>query len=81
MASKPRLARPHRVGDRVIAHGWRDNERWQVAGTIVWVRHSAIDGPIVVVLADAPELDGSPMFDVRAGDVELEAGSATRHRQ
>lgn len=81
MASKPRLARQHRVGDRVVAHGWRDNERWQVAGTIVLVRHSAIDGRIVVVLADVPEPDGSPLFDVRAGDVELAAGSATRRRR
>ena len=81
MASKPGLARQHRVGDRVVAYGWRDNERWQVAGTVVFVRHSAIDGRIVVVLADVPEVNGSPMFDVAAGDVELAAGSADRHRR
>jgi hypothetical protein len=69
MASKPRLPRRYQVGDRVIASGWRQNLAWECEGAIVHLYHSAIDGPIVVVLADVPESDGSPMFDLPATDV------------
>jgi hypothetical protein len=66
MASKPR--RVHLVGDRVVASGWRRNMAWECEGTVVHTYQSAIDGPIVV-LADVPESDGSPLFDVLATEV------------
>jgi hypothetical protein len=71
MASKPRLPERFKVGDRVVAYGWRQNLEWETVGSIVYTYKSAIDGPTVVVLADVPEPDGSAMFDRTTADVEL----------
>jgi hypothetical protein len=71
VASKRELPGQFRVGDRVVAYGWRDDLEWETVGTVVHAYLSAIDGPTVVVLGDVPEPDGSAMFDRRTADVEL----------
>jgi len=70
MASKPRLPRKYRVGDRVVAHGWRFNLEWSREGTVLHSYQSAVDGFMVVVLLDHPEADGAAMFDLPTTDVE-----------
>jgi hypothetical protein len=70
MASRPRLPRTYRVGDRVVTSGWRDNVAWEGEVVVVHTYVSAIDGPIVVVVTDAPEPDGAAMFDLPTTDVE-----------
>jgi hypothetical protein len=71
LSTASKQPRPKRlaVGDRVVARGWRHNLAWQAKGTVIHTYHSAIDGPIVVVLTDIPEPDGSAVFDLMTTDV------------
>jgi hypothetical protein len=71
MGSRRKLPGKVGLGDRVVAYGWRDNLAWEAVGTVIYAYHSAVDGQVVVVLADVPEPDGSAMFDRRTADVEL----------
>lgn len=80
MASTPRLPRKYQAGDRVVASGWRHNVDWCREATVVHTYHSAIDGPLVVVVTDAPEPDGSAMFDLPATDVAPAPPAERRHR-
>jgi hypothetical protein len=67
MASKPRH---YAVGDRVIAHEWRGDEPWDRVSTVIHTYVTGVDGPIVVLITDAPEGDGAAIFDIRAANVD-----------